>query len=98
VATPPLRHGSSESIPQPSLSLLHRTAHLQGSALSSHAGGLPEDSALSSSLSFPEMQPFRAHTEGVRAHSTQFSAWRTSRFTGPSIPSRLLKWQDIFYG
>lgn len=34
MATPPLRHGSSESILQPSLSLLHRMAHLQGSALS----------------------------------------------------------------
>lgn len=74
---------------QQSLSLLHLMAHLQGSAVS-HAGELPEDSALSASLSFREVQPFRAHT-GVRAHSSQFSAPLASVFMGPSSPSGLLK-------
>lgn len=30
-----------------------------------------------------------------RAHSSQFSAWLTSLFTGPSGPPGLQKWQDV---
>lgn len=60
--------------------------------------GSPEDSALSSSLSFLDVQPFRAHTEGV-GHTAVSSLPGLLHFSqGPLVPQGCRNGRTSLYG